>query len=95
MILVLFAMDQVEEKMIKDKIFIQNSFLDDNGRYSYKQQPTVCKWNCGKLAEALAPLLPIEKSHSILSQFDEEFERVYMNIMRQKVKDIYDFILAI
>ena len=61
------------------------SILDDSGRYSYKQQPTVCKWNCGKLAEALAPLLPIEKSRSILQKFDDEYQRCYMSKMRQKV----------
>ncbi|CAF3777533.1 unnamed protein product [Adineta steineri] len=66
-----------------DPDFICNG-SDDSGRYSYKQQPTICKWNCGKLAEALAPLLPIAKSRSILNKFDDEFERVYINKMRQK-----------
>ncbi|CAF2391635.1 unnamed protein product [Rotaria sp. Silwood2] len=66
-----------------DPGFICNG-SDDSGRYSYKQQPSICKWNCGKLAEALAPLLPIEKSKLILNKFDEEYERVYMNKMRQK-----------
>ncbi|CAF1151995.1 unnamed protein product [Rotaria sordida] len=66
-----------------DPSFICNG-SDDSGRYSYKQQPSICKWNCGKLAEALAPLLPIEKSKLILNKFDEEYERVYMNKMRQK-----------
>ena len=64
-------------------------YLDDSGRYSYKQQPTICKWNCGKLAEALAPLLPIERSKLILNKFDEEYERVYMNKMRQKVSNLF------
>ncbi|CAF4074933.1 unnamed protein product [Rotaria magnacalcarata] len=66
-----------------DPTFICNG-SDDSGRYSYKQQPSICKWNCGKLAEALAPLLPIEKSKSILNKFDEEYELVYTNKMRQK-----------
>lgn len=63
----------------------QQSILDDSGRYSYKQQPTICKWNCGKLAEALAPLLPIDKSRSILQKFDDEYQRCYISKMRQKV----------
>ncbi|CAF3069804.1 unnamed protein product [Rotaria socialis] len=66
-----------------DPTFICNG-SDDSGRYSYKQQPSICKWNCGKLAEALAPLLSIEKSKSILNKFDEEYELVYANKMRQK-----------
>jgi len=67
-------------------LMYRDIYSDDSGRYSYKEQPTVCKWNCGKLAEALAPLLPIGKSRVILNKFDEEYERVYMNKMRQKVK---------
>lgn len=66
-----------------DPGFICNG-SDDSGRYSYKQQPTVCKWNCGKLAEALAPLLPMQKSKPILDTFDDEYERVYIAKMRQK-----------
>ncbi len=27
---------------------------DDGGRYSYAKQPEMCKWNCGKFAEAIA-----------------------------------------
>jgi uncharacterized protein YdiU (UPF0061 family) len=59
---------------------------DDSGRYAYNQQPSICKWNCGKLAEAIAPLLPLQKSKPILNKFDEEYERAYMTKMRQKVK---------
>lgn len=58
---------------------------DDSGRYSYKEQPPICKWNCGKLAEAIAPFLPIQRSREILTKFDEEYKRAYMNKMRQKV----------
>jgi serine/tyrosine/threonine adenylyltransferase len=68
-----------------DPGFICNG-SDDSGRYAYKQQPTVCRWNCGKLAESLAPLLPMQKSKPILDTFDEEYERVYITKMRQKVQ---------
>ena len=64
-----------------------SQFVDDSGRYSYKQQPSICKWNCEKLAEALAPLLPLQKSKVILKNFDEEYERSYLNKMRQKVRE--------
>ena len=33
---------------------------DNEGRYAYDQQPRVCRWNLGKLAEALSPLLSEE-----------------------------------
>lgn len=67
-----------------DPNFICNG-SDDSGRYSYKQQPSICKWNCGKLAEALIPVLPLERSRSILNKFDQEYERVYSNKMQLKV----------
>ena len=31
-------------------------FLDNNGRYSYKKQPEICKWNLWKLGEAIREL---------------------------------------
>jgi uncharacterized protein YdiU (UPF0061 family) len=68
-------------------------YLDDSGRYAYNQQPSICKWNCGKLAEALAPFLPIQKSKLILNKYDEEYERVYMNKMRQKVNFVLFYII--
>lgn len=27
---------------------------DNNGRYAYNKQPSICRWNLRKLAEALA-----------------------------------------
>lgn len=44
-----------------DPDFICNA-SDDGGRYTYAAQPEICKWNLGKLAEALAPVLPRELS---------------------------------
>lgn len=44
-----------------DPGFICNA-SDDGGRYTYAAQPEICKWNLGKLAEALAPVLPRELS---------------------------------
>ena len=46
-----------------DPTYICNG-SDSNGRYSYQNQPTIVKWNCGKLAEALSPLL--------LEEFDDD-----------------------
>ena len=38
------------------------SNTSDNGRYTYQAQPEICKWNCMKFAEALAPILPLHQS---------------------------------
>jgi serine/tyrosine/threonine adenylyltransferase len=62
-------------------------FQDTGGRYTLRQQPNICEWNCIKLAEALNhPALPLTKSKSIVEKvFKEEFNRHYLNKMRKKV----------
>jgi len=49
-----------------DPEFICNHSDKDRGRYKYKSQPSICKWNLIKLAEALHPVLPIELSSSYI-----------------------------
>ncbi|NXD48397.1 SELO protein, partial [Corvus moneduloides] len=59
---------------------------DNTGRYAYNKQPEVCKWNLGKLAEALVPELPLEISQLILEEeYDAEFEKHYLQKMRKKL----------
>lgn len=86
MIQVSFVMVQVEDLRKRNNRDVMINILDDSGRYAYDKQPSICKWNCGKLAEALGPFLPLQRSKTILAKFDEEYQRVYMTKMRQKVK---------
>jgi uncharacterized protein YdiU (UPF0061 family) len=58
---------------------------DNEGRYAYDQQPRVCRWNLGKLAEALSPLLSEEDTLLALQLYDSEFEKSYLNNMRLKL----------
>ncbi|NWZ33255.1 SELO protein, partial [Brachypodius atriceps] len=59
---------------------------DNTGRYAYNKQPEICKWNLGKLAEALVPELPLEISQLILEEeYDAEFEKHYLQKMRKKL----------
>uniref|UniRef100_U3K503 Selenoprotein O n=2 Tax=Ficedula albicollis TaxID=59894 RepID=U3K503_FICAL len=59
---------------------------DNTGRYAYNKQPEICKWNLGKLAEALVPELPLETSQLILEEeYDAEFEKHYLQKMRKKL----------
>lgn len=67
-----------------DPDFICNG-SDHEGRYAFKNQPSICKWNCQKLAEAIAPLLPVELSLKILEEFDLAFEGHYLAKMRKKL----------
>ncbi|CAI8024623.1 Protein adenylyltransferase SelO, mitochondrial [Geodia barretti] len=61
---------------------------DNEGRYAYiyyDQQPRVCRWNLGKLAEALSPLLSEEDTLLALQLYDSEFEKSYLKKMRLKL----------
>ena len=60
--------------------------LDDGGRYTYEKQPSICKWNCMKLGEALHPMISTETTKPVLEElFDSEFEKCYLEKMKKKV----------
>ena len=41
------------------------SSIDEDGRYSYGNQPRIARWNLARLAEALLPLLASEADEAI------------------------------
>ena len=58
-----------------DPDFICNHSDKDRGRYRYKAQPEICKWNLNKLSEALDPYVDIEHAQNFLrSHFDDIYE---------------------
>ncbi len=59
---------------------------DDSGRYSLGNQPSICKWNLGKLAEVVGLVCDKQELKEILNaEYEREFERHYMEKMRKKV----------
>jgi uncharacterized protein YdiU (UPF0061 family) len=61
-------------------------FKDNAGRYTYRNQPDICEWNCIKLAEVWDPHLPLAKSKDIVKKiFKKEFSKAYMEKMGKKV----------
>ncbi|XP_065666864.1 protein adenylyltransferase SelO, mitochondrial isoform X2 [Hydra vulgaris] len=65
--------------------FICNA-SDTNGRYSYKKQPEICKWNLLKLAEAIKNAVPLDKTKEIINEiYDSEFKESYYKGMREKL----------
>jgi uncharacterized protein YdiU (UPF0061 family) len=60
---------------------------DNDSRYSYEKQPEMCKWNCGKLGEVLAPLLGTDWDWraAVAAHFDAAFEGEYNTRMAHKV----------
>ncbi|KAM7002880.1 selenoprotein O1 [Tautogolabrus adspersus] len=67
-----------------DPDFICNA-SDNSGRYSYKAQPAVCRWNLVKLAEALAPELPPDRAETVIDEYLDLYNEFYLQNMRRKL----------
>lgn len=67
-----------------DPDFICNA-SDNSGRYSYKAQPSICKWNLVKLAEALSPELPPDRASAVLEEYLGLYNGFYLETMRKKL----------
>ncbi|MDI6653954.1 YdiU family protein [Gluconobacter japonicus] len=67
------------------------SFIDQNGRYAYGQQPDMALWNLGRLAEALLPCIDPDTDNAVkmateaLTGFDDIFGEAYLAGWRQKL----------
>lgn len=58
---------------------------DHEGRYSYDQQPEICRWNLKKLAEALAPLAGLSHLMFIIDEnYYSTYSKCYFEKMRAK-----------
>ncbi|XP_077987251.1 protein adenylyltransferase SelO, mitochondrial-like [Glandiceps talaboti] len=64
---------------------------DDGGRYAFNKQPSICRWNLEKFAEALSgytaqeQVLPLELSLPVLEEYDREYDKCYLEKMRKKL----------
>jgi uncharacterized protein YdiU (UPF0061 family) len=70
-----------------DPGFICNA-SDPQGRYSYRNQPNICRWNCAKLAESfgLHPALDAEALVDAMGPiYDAAFEETYNSLMQRKL----------
>ena len=67
------------------------SSIDRHGRYAYGNQPRVAQWNLARLAEALLPLLGVDREGSVaaanaeLAKFGASYERHWLAGMRRKL----------
>jgi uncharacterized protein YdiU (UPF0061 family) len=67
------------------------SSIDSQGRYAYANQPAIAQWNLARLAEAMLPLLhpetetAVERAHAVLDRFVDQFERAWLDGMRNKL----------
>ena len=58
---------------------------DGGGRYSYSAQPSMCKWNLSKLADALVPIVPSADGAAIVQEFDDLFSEAYSELLAKKL----------
>jgi hypothetical protein len=57
---------------------------DHSGRYAYDQQPQIGLWNLSALAQALTPLVPINKAEKILDSYSDIYSEHYVELMCRK-----------
>lgn len=59
---------------------------DDQGRYSYTNQPHIGHWNCRALAQALLPLIgEVEEAQELLGGYIPAFRAKYDDLLHQKL----------
>ena len=67
------------------------SSIDQNGRYSYVNQPRVALWNLARFAETILHLidknqqLAIKKVEDILTYFEKKYYELWMAMMKNKL----------
>jgi len=67
-----------------DPTFVCNH-SDEQGRYSFINQPMIAHWNLRALALALSDLIPSDQLLEKLTSFEEHFARKYRELMRAKL----------
>ena len=59
---------------------------DQQGRYSYANQPRICQWNCFALAQSMLPLIgDVDTTQAALADFQTVFESRYSALMQAKL----------
>ena len=67
------------------------SSIDQNGRYSYNNQPRITKWNLARFAECIIPLINQDEQKAIsiatetINNFEKLYEEKWLNMMRDKL----------
>ncbi|XP_048590420.1 protein adenylyltransferase SelO isoform X2 [Nematostella vectensis] len=64
--------------------FVPNT-SDDEGRYSFSNQPSAGQYNLAKLLDALSPLIDLASGKKILQGYAAEFNNCFMDLHRQKL----------
>ena len=68
------------------------AYFDYHGRYSYGNQPFICRWNLELLQKPLNLVIPSEDLQIELANFNDYYKQYYQDLMLRKLglKDISD-----
>jgi len=79
------------------------SSIDQQGRYSFLNQPKIIKWNIARFAECIIPFIDNDKDKAVemateaINTFEKIYQNKWLNMMRDKLglfgEDINDQIL--
>ena len=58
---------------------------DQNGRYSFGNQPNIGQWNLQAFMVALSPLVPMEKLEKVLEHYPRLYTQRYLYLMGKKL----------
>lgn len=58
---------------------------DEAGRYRYDRQPSVAWWNLSAFAQALTPLVPVERLRELLDDYAAHYATAYAARMRARL----------
>lgn len=61
------------------------AYFDYGGRYSYGNQPLICRWNLELLQKPLSLVIPFEGLQAGLSHYDLYYEQFYHSLMIKKL----------
>ncbi len=61
------------------------AYFDYAGRYSYGNQPLICRWNLEMLQRPLAAVLPLAEMQASLAEFETTYAHAYGERMLQKL----------
>lgn len=61
------------------------AYFDYYGRYSYGNQPGICKLNLEMLQDPLSAVIPVEDMQVVLKEFDEHYYQTYNERMLNKL----------
>jgi uncharacterized protein YdiU (UPF0061 family) len=59
--------------------------FDRLGRYSYRNQPSVCRWNLAMLQRPLSAVIPVSEMEAVLESFPELYTQYYHQQMLHKL----------